>query len=124
MNKDDKVFELKLKLLDLKLEKDKEIYSVMFTLVVGVGSLLFAGDLLKNLYGEAYANMIKSASQLNPWFGLFLIILTLVAFPLIMMFGTSVIIKGLFKIKEESYDKSIKEVKKLIDEYSMKRPRK
>jgi flagellar biosynthesis protein FlhB len=110
--------ELRIKLIELKLQRDSELLKLLFGLFVGILTLALTSqsfsDGFKSVMGDIFSSIISSQPNI---IGLILVLLMALAFvilvPLIFMEAFGKLLNSQTKV----YNDSIKEIERLLDTY-------
>ena len=113
----DKKFEIRLKIIELKLERDKDTFITSMSILVGVITFLYTlGFIPSNLSQWLKDNIntvISPITKLNPFLGLAVVLLIAIALPVLTGIIASRIVTFLVKNKLAIYNDAIKELEKL-----------
>jgi hypothetical protein len=110
------LIQLKLKLMDLKLEKDKSVINFGISAIIGIFALLINLGIITN-FSELVKNTMANAISSNNLIEIvFMIIIYLVVFPLLAFFVSQWLLNQIFLTYQKAYNKRIREIEELINE--------
>ncbi|MBS3105982.1 hypothetical protein J4234_07045 [Candidatus Woesearchaeota archaeon] len=114
MDKEDKILDLKLRIIDLKLEKEKDIHQSVFVLLIGVVTFFMTSSIIIGTLREYLNGIIQSIITWKAYFSIPTLILIIILPALVVGYITNKITNLYFKSKERIYDDKIKEIEGII----------
>ncbi|HJX06200.1 MAG TPA: hypothetical protein VJ461_05805 [Candidatus Nanoarchaeia archaeon] len=121
MDKDEKIFELKLKKIELKLEKEKELHSLAVSILAGVLTFLVTTGFLANAFTNTITSVVKAIIEFNVIVALIMLILLIFGLPFLVGSLAYQGVQMIMKSKEKLYDVRIQEIEKWISELRSKK---
>ena len=114
----DKKFEIRLKIIELKLERDKDTFITSMSILVGVITFLYTLGFIPSNLSQWLKDSINAVIPLiftkaHPFLGLIGVLIIAITLPVLTGTIASRIIKFLIKNKSAIYDNAIKELEKL-----------
>ncbi len=120
MDKESSILQLKLKIIDLKLEKDKEIHSLLLSTLVGVLTFFAATGVILKVSNDFITNITRWAIKLQWYYSLLIILFLMLVLPLLAGFIFSKILNVIFRYKQKIYDDRIEDMNTLLTELNSK----
>lgn len=114
MDKEDKILDLKLKIIDLKLEKEKDIHQSAFALLIGAITFFMTSSIIINTLRESLNKVIQSIITWKVYFSIPTLILIIILPALATWYMSKKITDLYFKSKEKIYDGKIREIETII----------
>jgi len=113
MDKEDKIVELELKIIDLKLERDKYVHRSIFSILVAVITFGVTSGTLANMFGENLKSLVISSFLTHVLVGIVVFVILMVGLPIFAYFITTRLIDLFLKSSDEIYKDRIRDIEKM-----------
>ena len=119
--KDEDIIKIKLKLIDIELEKKKHVHKLLFSLVVALITFGVVYGNVYSIFNNSLIEVFQSIINFNEIVGIVAMLLFMICLPILAYFISGKFI-DIFIIQStnEIYDEKIEELKKLINELTEK----
>ena len=124
MDKQEKLIDLELKKVDLKLKRDNEIHRLSFSILAFVLTFLVTSNFLLNLFQETIRSWVRAIMLLPGPLNFILIILMMTTLPVVAGVAAMIIMGGFLKSKEKLYEDRLKDIDTLINGINTKKKKK
>lgn len=114
MDKEEKILDLKLRIIDLKLEKEKDIHQSVFALLVAVVTFFITSSIIINTIKESLNKIVQPIITWNVYFSIPTLILIIISPAFAAGYISKKITDLYFKSKEKMYNDKIKEIEDIL----------
>jgi len=121
MDKEERILDLKLKILDLKLDKERDIHSLSLTILIGFLTFFVTSGIGLKIFNQSIYDLTTWAISLKWYFAVLILLLLVFGLPFLAGFIGKVGIDIILKSKERIYNKNINELEKMISQLSSKK---
>lgn len=112
----DRITELKLKIIEIKLERDKYLHKSLFSLVIAIITFAVTSGILANTFNENVKSAIIASFNFSIYLGLAVSVLIAIGLPIIAYLLSHQLLSFFLKTTQKVYDTRISEIEKMIKE--------
>jgi hypothetical protein len=121
MDKSEKILELKIKLVELQIERDKDIHAMAVSVIVGVITFVITTEYLAKLFNDTLKKIAEWALSIHPLVAVILFLVLLIVLPLLAGYIANKAIQLVMKSKAKVYNDGIREINQLLEELHSKK---
>jgi hypothetical protein len=117
MNKEEMIYELKLKTIELELERDKEQHRAAFGVMAAVLMFLVTTGFTKDSISIYLTNLFKFLLSISVLLFLGVFVLMVIGLPVLAYFVSTNLFSFYLKSQEKIYNKKIEKLNRMIKNY-------
>lgn len=115
MTNENKIIDLKLKIIDIKLEKEKYLHKSLFSFVIAVITFAITYGNIASIFNNTFVTILQSVISFNEILGLVVMILFLILLPVVAYYVSKGLANFFIKSTNKMYDDKIKEIDNIIN---------
>ena len=114
MDKKEKIIDLQLKIIEINLEKEKDLYNSSFSWATGIIIFLITSGFLTNTLKNILVELVKNIISKPQWWDIIILYILIIIPPLLAGFGSKKLFDLFINSKKKIYEEKIKEINEVI----------
>src|SRR3989344_3554991 len=114
MDKKEKIIDLQLKIIEMNLEKEKDLYNSSFSWATGIIIFLITSGFLTNTLKNVLEELVRNIISEPQWWDIIILYILIIIPPLLAGFGSKKLFDLFINSKKKIYEEKIKEINEVI----------